>query len=187
MRFGPDANVLRRLSIAMFAAASVFALPAVAQTYPSKPVRIIVLGKGGAPDLGEGVAVGAETGQCRPDYGTAFCGVWSLRCLLLHLYSRFPPSLKPIRRSRCGLLFRIGKGGAPDLGEGVGVGAETGHGRPAYGTAFCGVWSQRCLLLHRYSRFPPSLKPIRRSRCGLLFRIARAGASTRWRACWRRR
>ncbi len=41
MRVGPNTGK-RRLITAMFAAASMFAPPAVAQTYPMRPVRIIV-------------------------------------------------------------------------------------------------------------------------------------------------
>src|SRR6266403_1198104 len=41
MRVGPNTGK-RCLITAMFAAASMFALPAVAQTYPMRPVRIIV-------------------------------------------------------------------------------------------------------------------------------------------------
>ena len=45
-------SVLRRFAIALYAAASLFALPSVAQTYPSKPIRVIVpYPAGGTSDI----------------------------------------------------------------------------------------------------------------------------------------
>src|SRR6185312_5670097 len=93
----------------------------------------------GASDLGEGVGFGAETAHGRPSYGTAPCEDSQSRWLR-HAHSlRRILSLKrnPIPRSRYALLRRRLEGGASDLGEGVGFGAETAHGRPGYGTAPC--------------------------------------------------
>jgi len=52
------------IATAVMLLVSAWAAPVIAQSYPSKPIRLIVpVPPVDVPALGEGVGVGAETGQ----------------------------------------------------------------------------------------------------------------------------
>src|ERR1700693_5611569 len=70
-------SILRLLVAAIFAAASIFALSAVAQTYPSKPVRIIV------PNRQGGGTGSRRGGWCWGGDGARPPGLW--HCILRRL------------------------------------------------------------------------------------------------------